>query len=248
MLNVTLESLSDMIFRGTIENVILDPNNYLNWLRLASQFGGPSSTISRLPFFCYEKAVELSGSAETPCYHLAECYENGVCCPKNLGKALEYYTLAAKNDNPTYLKKLADCYRDGVGTSVDNDKATELYNKAEAIIKEEESKRQVKIKESQKVSFESYTKKIKNNIDHWISLGDCYKEGRGTKKKYSKAYGCYKVVFDFYNNTKDYDKKYGIVLKRLKECFEHGQGTEEEKKQILEAIKDYEGGSKSLSN
>ena len=84
MLNVTLESLSDMIFRGTIENVILDPNNYLNWLRLASQFGGPSSTISKLPFFCYEKAVELSGSAETPCYHLAECYENGVCCQKNL--------------------------------------------------------------------------------------------------------------------------------------------------------------------
>lgn len=52
MLNVTLESLSDMIFRGTIENVILDPNNYLNWLNLASQFGGPSSTNSKVPFIC----------------------------------------------------------------------------------------------------------------------------------------------------------------------------------------------------
>ena len=52
MLNVTLESFSNMMFKIAVENVIVDPNNYLNWLNLANHFGGSSSTNSKVPFIC----------------------------------------------------------------------------------------------------------------------------------------------------------------------------------------------------
>ena len=201
--------------KSIVESVFTEPEDSWNWTRLGYEYGGYSlDTDSKMPFMCYKKAVELSNNYPYYCYLLAECYEKGVGTEKNLEKAFEYYSLAINDNHSYFIKKLADCYKNGIGTTIDEYKAQELYEKAKALDYEASI-------QQQKKTFEGLRDKLTEvnikNINSWISLGDCYKNGRGTEKDLSKATDCYNKVLEYYDQTKAFDKNYQIVLKHLKE-------------------------------
>ena len=201
--------------KSIVESVITEPENYGNWLNLGHEYKEELfDTDSQVPYICYKKAVELSNNAPTACFYLAECYEEGLGTEKNLEKAFEYYSLAAKNEDYLYLEKLADCYQNGIGTTIDEYKAQELYEKAKSLVYE------VRIQQ-QKKSYEGLKNKLtevnKKNIKSWLALGDCYKNGMGTEKDLEKAIDCYNKILEYYEQEKTFDKNYHIVLKRVKE-------------------------------
>lgn len=71
-------------------------------------------------------------------------------------------------------------------------------------------------------------------------MGDLYRKLK--RKNYERAYECYKNVYNFYEQTKEYDENYRHVLKRLLICFDKGIGSEfeEEINAIREKLIDYE--------
>ena len=217
--------------KSIVESVFTEPEYSWNWTRLGYEYGGYSlDTDSKMPFICYKKAVELSNNDPYYCFLLAECYEKGVGIEKNLEKAFEYYSLATKDNDSYFIKKLADCYKNGIGTAIDEYKAQELYEKAKAIDYEASI-------QQQKKTFEGLREKLTEvnikNINSWISLGDCYKNGRGTEKDLSKATDCYNKVLEYYEQTKTFDKNYQIVLKHLKE-LENGVISKQDQILMLE--------------
>ena len=217
--------------KSIVESVFTEPEYSWNWTRLGYEYGGYSlDTDSKMPFMCYKKAVELSNNDPYYCYLLAECYEKGVGTEKNLEKAFEYYSLATKDNHSYFIKKLADCYKNGIGTTIDEYKAQELYEKAKALDYEASI-------QQKKKTFEGLRDKLTEvnikNINSWISLGDCYKNGRGTEKDLSKATDCYNKVLEYYDQTKAFDKNYQIVLKHLKE-LKNGVITKQDQILMLE--------------
>ena len=217
--------------KSIVESVFTEPEYSWNWTRLGYEYGGYSlDTDSKMPFMCYKKAVELSNNDPYYCYLLAECYEKGVGTEKNLEKAFEYYSLATKDNHSYFIKKLADCYKNGIGTTIDEYKAQELYEKAKALDYEASI-------QQRKKTFEGLRDKLTEvnikNINSWISLGDCYKNGRGTEKDLSKATDCYNKVLEYYDQTKAFDKNYQIVLKHLKE-LKNGVITKQDQILMLE--------------
>ena len=228
--NRTLKEKNEQ-FKSIVESVFTEPEYSWNWISLGHEYSGYSlDTDSKMPFICYKKAVELSNNFPYDCYLLAECYEKGVGIEKNQEKAFEYYSLAARDDHYYYFEKLADCYKNGIGTAIDEDKAQELYEKAKVLAYE------AKI-QHQKDTFEGLREKLTEvnikNINSWISLGDCYKNGRGTEKDLSKATDCYNKVLEYYEQTKTFDKNYQIVLKHLKE-LENGVISKQDQILMLE--------------
>ena len=217
--------------KSIVESVFTEPEYSWNWTRLGYEYGGYSlDTDSKMPFMCYKKAVELSNNDPYYCYLLAECYEKGVGTEKNLEKAFEYYSLATKDNHSYFIKKLADCYKNGIGTTIDEYKAQELYEKAKALDYEASI-------QQRKKTFEGLRDKLTEvnikNINSWISLGDCYKNGRGTEKDLSKATDCYNKVLEYYDQTKAFDKNYQIALKHLKE-LKNGVITKQDQILMLE--------------
>lgn len=217
--------------KSIVESVFTEPEDSWNWTRLGYEYAGYSlDTDSKMPFMCYKKAVELSNNCPYYCYLLAECYEKGVGTEKNLEKAFEYYSLATNDNHSYFIKKLADCYKNGIGTTIDEYKAQELYEKAKALDYEASI-------QQQKKTFEGLRDKLTEvnikNINSWISLGDCYKNGRGTEKDLSKATDCYNKVLEYYDQTKAFDKNYQIVLKHLKE-LKNGVITKQDQILMLE--------------
>ena len=84
------------------------------------------------------------------------------------------------------------------------------------------------------------TEITKDNVRNWIELGDLHRKIK--PQNYEKAYECYKKVFDFYEQTKEYDENYRCAIKRLFLCFDKGIGSEseEEKSAIRDKIYDYD--------
>lgn len=214
-----------------------------DWLKLGHIFNDSDSvTDNKLSFLCYQKAAELSNNDSYSSFILGDCYENGFGTEKNLEKAFEYYSIAAKSDESYFINKLAECYKNGIGTPVDEEKALELYEKAEKIGKDQ-------LIQSYKKKFESFEKKLTEttevttkNAKSWIAFGDCYKNGRGTKENLEKAKECYKKVLAFYEETNTSAKNYRIVLNRLEE-IKNGKLPKKEQiaifeKELTEVTKD----------
>lgn len=189
-----------------------------DWLKLGHIFNDSDSvTDNKLSFLCYQKAAELSNNDSYSSFILGDCYENGFGTEKNLEKAFEYYSIAAKSDEPYFINKLAECYKNGIGTPIDEKKVLELYEKAKQV-------GEYQLIQLDKKKFESFEKKLTEttevttkNANSWIAFGDCYKNGRGTKENLEKAKECYKKVLAFYEETNTSAKNYRIVLNRLEE-------------------------------
>lgn len=189
-----------------------------DWLKLGHIFNDSDSvTDYKLSFLCYQKAAELSNNDSYSSFILGDCYENGFGTEKNLEKAFEYYSIAAKSDEPYFINKLAECYKNGIGTPIDEKKVLELYEKAKQV-------GEYQLIQLDKKKFESFKKKLTEttevttkNAKSWIAFGDCYKNGRGTKENLEKAKECYKKVLAFYEETNTSAKNYRIVLNRLEE-------------------------------
>ena len=154
-----------------------------DWLNLGYEFKNIASvTDYKLSFLCYQKAAELSDNDSYSSFTLGGCYENGIGTEKNLEKAFEYYSIAAKAEEPYLILKLSECYKNGIGTPVDEKKALELYEKAKQISA-------ARLPQLNKKKFESFKNKLTEetevttkNANSWIAFGDCYKNGRGTEK------------------------------------------------------------------
>lgn len=189
-----------------------------DWLKLGHIFNDSDSvTDNKLSFLCYQKAAELSNNDSYSSFILGDCYENGFGTEKNLEKAFEYYSIAAKSDEPYFINKLAECYKNGIGTPIDEKKVLELYEKAKQV-------GEYQLIQLDKKKFESFEKKLTEttevttkNANSLIAFGDCYKNGRGTKENLEKAKECYKKVLAFYEETNTSAKNYRIVLNRLEE-------------------------------
>ncbi len=84
------------------------------------------------------------------------------------------------------------------------------------------------------------TEVTQQNVTSWISLGDLYRKLK--KKNYEKAYECYKKVFNYFEQTKDYDENYRHTLKSILVCFdkEIGSETKEERNAIRDKLYDYD--------
>lgn len=99
-----------------------------------------------------------------------------------------------------------------------------------------------KISKQEQRSFmeNELTEITKDNVGKWIELGDLHRKIKS--QNYEKAYECYKKVFDFYEQTKEYDENYRRAIKRLFLCFDKGIGSEseEEKSAIRKKFYDYE--------
>ena len=205
-----------------------------DWLNLGYEFKNIASvTDYKLSFLCYQKAAELSDNDSYSSFTLGGCYENGIGTEKNLEKAFEYYSIAAKAEEPYLILKLSECYKNGIGTPVDEKKALELYEKAKQISA-------AHLLQSNKKKFESFKNKLTEetevttkNANSWIAFGDCYKNGRGTEKNLEKASECYKKVLAFYEKTDTSAKHYRIVLKRLEE-IKNDKISKQEQRSLME--------------
>jgi len=205
-----------------------------DWFNLGFEFNNSDSvTDYKLSFLCYQKAAELSDNDSYSCFRLGDCYENGIGIEKNLEKAFEYYSIAAKAEEPYFIIKLAECYKNGIGTPVDEKRALELNEKAKQISHEQTI-------QSNKKKFESFEKKLTEttevtteNANSWIAFGDCFKNGRGTEKNLEKASECYKKVLAFYEKTDTSAKHYRIVLKRLEE-IKNDKISKQEQRSLME--------------
>lgn len=169
-------------------------------------------------------------------------------------KLTETTEVTTKNANSWIA--FGDCYKNGRGTKENLEKAKECYKKVLAFYEEtntsaknyrivlkrlEEIKNGKLPKKEQIAIFEKeLTEVTKDNVNNWISLGDLYRKLK--RKNYERAYDCYKNVYNFYEQTKEYDENYRRVLKRLLICFDKGIGSESEEEinAIREKLIDYE--------
>jgi hypothetical protein len=205
-----------------------------DWFNLGFEFNNSdSATDNKLSFLCYQKAAELSNNDSYSCFRLGDCYENGIGTEKNLEKAFEYYSIAAKAEEPYFILKLSECYKNGIGTPVDEKKALELYEKAKQISA-------ARLPQLNKKKFESFKNKLTEetevttkNANSWIAFGDCFKKGTGTEKNLEKAKECYKKVLAFYEKTDTTAKNYRIVLKRLEE-IKNDKISKQEQRSLME--------------
>ena len=62
--------------------------------------------------------------------HLAHCYEDGIGCLVDEGKAFYWYKKSAEQENSFGQWRLAHCYEDGIGCCVDKEKAFYWYKKS----------------------------------------------------------------------------------------------------------------------
>jgi hypothetical protein len=77
--------VSNVLLKKAMEDFFAEPNNYSSWLNMATHFGGTSSTNSKIPFICYQKAVELSGNNVHACYKVIfDFYNNTKDYDKNI--------------------------------------------------------------------------------------------------------------------------------------------------------------------
>ena len=61
---------------------------------------------------------------------MGECYENGFGVPRDLARAVEYYTMAHEGGRSDGSFALAACYEKGTGVKADLEKALTLYKQA----------------------------------------------------------------------------------------------------------------------
>lgn len=225
-------------FKSNIERKLLkilqNKADDSDWFKLGHYFNNiDSATDNKLSFLCYQKAAELSDNDSYSCFCLGDCYENGIGTEKNLEKAFEYYSIAAKAEEPYFILKLSECYKNGIGTPVDEKKALELYEKAKQISAARLSQLNKKKFESFKNKLTEETEVTTKNANSWIAFGDCYKNGRGTEKNLEKASECYKKVLTFYEKTDTSAKHYHIVLKRLEE-IKNDKISKQEQRSLME--------------
>ena len=91
-------------------------------------------------------------------FFLGECYENGYGVPRDLAKAVAYYTKAHEAGRADGSFALAACYEQGLGVKADRKRALELYResasrgskKAEEAVKRLSAKRGIKFPWSKK--------------------------------------------------------------------------------------------------
>ena len=225
-------------FKSNIERKLLkilqNKADDSDWFKLGHYFNNiDSATDNKLSFLCYQKAAELSDNDSYSCFCLGDCYENGIGTEKNLEKAFEYYSIAAKAEEPYFILKLSECYKNGIGTPVDEKKALELYEKAKQISAARLSQLNKKKFESFKNKLTEETEVTTKNANSWIAFGDCYKNGTGTEKNLEKAKECYKKVLAFYEKTDTTAKNYRIVLKRLEE-IKNDKISKQEQRSLME--------------
>ena len=228
-------------FKSDIERKLLkilqNTDDVHDWFMLGHEFNKfnniDSATDNKLSFLCYQKAAELSDNDSYSCFCLGDCYENGIGTEKNLEKAFEYYSIAAKAEEPYFILKLSECYKNGIGTPVDEKKALELYEKAKQISAARLSQLNKKKFESFKNKLTEETEVTTKNTNSWIAFGDCYKNGRGTEKNLEKASECYKKVLTFYEKTDTSAKHYRIALKRLEE-IKNDKISKQEQRSLME--------------
>src|SRR4051794_20224576 len=61
---------------------------------------------------------------------LAQKYQNGIGCPRDIGRALLYYKRAADQGNPDAMIALGDLYREGICVPQDLSYSRNMYRKA----------------------------------------------------------------------------------------------------------------------
>lgn len=221
-------------FERKLLKILQNEADASDWFNLGHYFNNiDSATDNKLSFLCYQKAAELSDNDSYSCFRLGDCYENGIGTEKNLEKAFEYYSIAAKAEEPYFILKLSECYKNGIGTPVDEKKALELYEKAKQISAAHLLQLDKKKFESFKNKLTEETEVTTKNANSWIAFGDCYKNGRGTEKNLEKASECYKKVLAFYEKTDTSAKHYHIVLKRLEE-IKNDKISKQEQRSLME--------------
>lgn len=82
----------------------------------------------RLLYSLCGKAAQQGNS--TAQYELGICYEEGKGIPKNIDKAIEWYTKAAEKGLALAQYQLGHCFRFGQGVKINRAKAREWYTKA----------------------------------------------------------------------------------------------------------------------
>lgn len=105
------------------------PRALVQWARvLLRGIGTDPDPASAARILDYVRSV----APETPSlnFYLGYMYETGVGKPRDLGKALRYYTAGVEQGDSRAMNNLASMYEAGVGVAADREKALQLYERA----------------------------------------------------------------------------------------------------------------------
>ncbi|MDR0972149.1 MAG: sel1 repeat family protein [Bacteroidales bacterium] len=117
-------------------------------------------------------------------YRLGRMYEKADRMPKDISKALYWYSLAADQNQPKAIQALAELYFYGV-----------------------------EVERKPRLAFTLFTKSAEefHNIEAYYCLAEMYFTGQGTTQDYNKAFSYYKKAADEGNLAKA-QYKVGVML------------------------------------
>lgn len=139
------------------------------------------------------------GDAEEQ-YFLGLSYQGGDVVPKDMTKAVKWYTKAAERGYANAQNKLGGCYERGLGVPKDLKKAVEWYSKAAAQKNGDGLfylgncyANGIGVQEDEKKAVELFTKSAEQgSTNGQLALGICYEYGELIPKDMNKAVELYK--------------------------------------------------------
>lgn len=204
--------------------------------RIAGYYiSGGSSLVPKNEVMGYELLKRAAKQYSKAQYALGQCYEHGNGVEKDFKKAIEYYTLAADQNNAEASYELATCYKDGEIVEKDPKKAFK-YCKLAADQKNDAALNTLGnfyrdgfgVDKNAELAFESYKEAAKQgNKFADYNLGKCYKNGIGTLTDEKQAFECFQSAADKGHSSSQYF---------VAQCYLKGEGVN---KNIPEAINYY---------